>query len=316
MFHPHLSLDVNDVYLSPGNLDDEILHQTQRYWIAEAIRNTHRAAIHDVFTDELDGWPQFPQVECLSPQKTIHYNLGPILENEGTIDGTYEVINKVFTEQLGYDPSDDFSNLLHLVYGDQKTVSLIQTVQKERQGSTLSYDSFDWILPIPGLFHWRTNYIDMIHDLYSGLESVPVGSTLYHNKNFMGLVQGHRSPFHHKEEVAIHAFNARVTALYYQSLPSGNRCQYHQEVDHYIRHSGRAGFLDAVEKIRMSIFAFAEQCKSVLKPEKPPESSLILGIRARSILPLILSSQLMQSSFSKWKSTRLSSWPLSGPTLA
>lgn len=268
MFHPHLALDVNDVCFSPGNLDDEILHQTQRYWIAEAIRYTHRAAIHDIFTDELVEWPQFPHIERLSPQKTIHHSLGPILENEGTIDGTYQVIDKIFLEQFGYDPSGDFSDLLHLVYGDQKTVSLIQTVQKERQGSTLAYDKYDWILPIPGLFHWRTNYMDMIHDLYSGLESAPVGSTLYHNKNFMGLIQGHKSPFHHKEEVAIHAFNGRVTALYYQFLPPGIRCQYHQEVDHYIRQSGRAGFLNAVERIRESIFAFSEQCNFVSKPAK------------------------------------------------
>ena len=68
MFHPHLSLDVNDVFLSPGNLDDEILHQTQRYWIAEAIRYTHRAAIHDVFTDELDGWPHSARRTPVAPE--------------------------------------------------------------------------------------------------------------------------------------------------------------------------------------------------------------------------------------------------------
>jgi len=262
MFHKDFTLDENDIFFLPGNMEDEVRHQTQRYWIAEAIRYTHNVAIHDVFTDELIGWPQFPHIECLSPQKTIHYSLGPILENEGTIDGTYKVIDKVFTEQLGYNQSIDFDDILHLVYGDQKTVSLIQAVQKERKKSTDSYDRYDWILPVPGLFHWRTNYIDMIHDLFSGLESNPVGSTLYHNKNFMGLFQGHKSPFHHKEEVALHAFNARVTALYYEFIPPGIRCQYHQEVDNYIRQSGRAGFLNAVERIRQSIFTCTEQCKS------------------------------------------------------
>ncbi|RJE22628.1 hypothetical protein PHISCL_05051 [Aspergillus sclerotialis] len=82
MFRPHLALDPNDVCFMSGNRDDEILHQTQRYWIAEAIRDTHRDAIHDTFTDELDGWPQFQCVERLLPQNTRHYSLGPILENE------------------------------------------------------------------------------------------------------------------------------------------------------------------------------------------------------------------------------------------
>jgi hypothetical protein len=268
MFHPHIALDESDISLAPGNLDDEILHQTQRYWIAEAIRYTHHDAIHDVFTEELVDWPKFPHIDCLLPRKTNHYNLGPILENEGTIDGTYKVIDKVFIEQLGYSQSDDFTDILHLIYGDQKTVSLIQAVQKERRGSILSYDNYDWILPIPGLFHWRMNYMDMIHDLYSGLESDSISSTLHHNKNFMGCVQGHKSPFHHKEEVAIHAFNARVTALYYQLLPPGTKRQYHEDVDVYIRRSGRAGFLNKVEKIRQSIFNFREQCRSSPKPTK------------------------------------------------
>jgi len=73
----------------------------------------------------LTDWPDLPSVERLPPRKTPHYSLGPILENEGTISGTYSVIDIIFTEQLGYNPAADFNGRLHLVYGDQKTVSLI-----------------------------------------------------------------------------------------------------------------------------------------------------------------------------------------------
>jgi hypothetical protein len=246
------------------------------------------------------------------PRKTNHYNLGPILENEGTIDGTYKVIDNVFLEQLGYHQSDDFANILHLIYGDQKTVSLIQAVQKERRGSMLSYDNYDWILPIPGLFHWRMNYMDMIHGLYSGLESDSISSTLHHNKNFMGCVQGHKSPFHHKEEVAIHAFNARVTALYYQFLPPGTKRQYHEDVDLYIRRSGRAGFLNTVEKIRQSIFAFPEQCRSSSKPTKSSSKRANLRDENESEsqnIPVILNIQPMPSFFNKWKFIKLLNLP-------
>jgi hypothetical protein len=67
--------------------------------------------------------------------------------------------------------------------------------------------------------------MDMIHDLYSGLESDSISSTLHHNKNFMGCIQGHKGPFHHKEEVAIHAFNARVplsTTNFFLQVPNGS----------------------------------------------------------------------------------------------
>jgi hypothetical protein len=76
----------------------------------------------------LTDWPELPSVECLPPRKTPHYSLGPILENEGTISSTYSIIDKVFTEQLDYDCAGDFNERLHLVYRDQKTVSLIRTV--------------------------------------------------------------------------------------------------------------------------------------------------------------------------------------------
>jgi hypothetical protein len=42
----------------------------------------------------------FPSIERLQPRRTPHFGLGPILENEGTIQGTYEVIDKVFLHQL------------------------------------------------------------------------------------------------------------------------------------------------------------------------------------------------------------------------
>lgn len=279
MLRSEVALDPCDIYLATGNQDDEILHGCQQYWIAEAIRYTHREAVEELFTDRnptttgqtrkwvvLTDWPELPSVERLPPRKTPHYGLGPILENEGTISGTYSVIDKVFAEQLGYNRAEDFGGRLHLVYGDQKTVSLIRTVQKERQEATLLYDKYDWLLAVPGLFHWRTNYMDMIHDTYSGSEHAAVESTLYHNKNYLGCVQGHKSPFHHKEEVATRAFDARVTALFYRLLPSGVRSAQPGQVDNYIKKLSRTTFLHKVEEIRQYIFTAAEQTPEESKP--------------------------------------------------
>ena len=101
----------------------------------------------------LTDWLELPLIERLPPCKTPHYGLGPILENEGIISGTYSVIDIVFTKQLGYNRVEDFSGQLHLVYGDQKTVSLIHIVQKEWQEATLLYNKYDWLLAMPRLFH-------------------------------------------------------------------------------------------------------------------------------------------------------------------
>jgi hypothetical protein len=279
MLHSNVALDSCDITLAAGNREDEILHGCQRYWIAEAIRYTHRLAIEELFSDQdstatghmrqrviLTDWPELPSIERLPPRKTPHYGLGPILENEGTISGTYSVIDTVFTEQLGYSREKDFGGRLHLVYGDQKTVSLIRTVQKERQEATLLYDQYNWLLAVPGLFHWRTNYMDMIHDTYSGSEHAAMASTLYHNKNYLGCIQGNKSPFHHKEEVATRAFDARVTALFYRLLPRGVRAAKPDQVDNYIRKLSRTTFHCKVEEIRQYIFTATEQSPDESKP--------------------------------------------------
>ncbi|KAH0558948.1 hypothetical protein GP486_004430 [Trichoglossum hirsutum] len=117
----------------------------------------------------LTNWPELPSIEFLSPRKTPHYDLGPILENENTISSTYGVIDKVFTEQLGYNPAEDFGERLHPVYDDQKMVSLIHTVQKvdRRQRFCMINTTGSWL---SGLSHWRTNYMDMTYDTYTGSE--------------------------------------------------------------------------------------------------------------------------------------------------
>ena len=204
MFHPEVPLQRQDIYSAPPNLADSILHDCQRYHIAEAIRYCHRDAVEALFTDAqpiqigpmrprtcLVDWPEFPTVERLAPQKTEHYSLAPMLLNEGCIDGTYDVIRNIFEEQFAYKKDSDFNNLLQLIYGDQKTVSLIQAVKKERAEARSAYNRLGWILPLPGLFHWRMNYLDMIFSLYSGDDHPAVPSTLHQNKVFLGCVQGH-----------------------------------------------------------------------------------------------------------------------------
>lgn len=119
MFDQTIHLDPNDIFLAPGNQYGDIYRQSQLYWVAEAIRYCHPDAIEYLFPNG-KGWPEFPMIKCLPPQVTSHHSLGPILENEGTIDGTYNVIDNIFKEQLGFSEIDDFSNQLQLVYGDQK----------------------------------------------------------------------------------------------------------------------------------------------------------------------------------------------------
>jgi hypothetical protein len=193
-----------------------------------------------------------------------------MLYNEGTIDGTYQVIENVFLEQLGDDGDTNLDGLLQLVYGDQKTVSLLHAVKKQRAEAIRLFDRFSWLLPIPGLFHWRMNYLDMIFELYSGAGHPTVESTLHHNKVYLGCVQGHKSPFHHKEEVATRSFDARITAMFYQFAPSTVNSAHSNEVDDWIQSLGKGQFLDIVDQIRQSLFCAKEQQSNVREQDGKP----------------------------------------------
>jgi hypothetical protein len=245
MFHPERELTPFDIFCAPGNKNDDVHSQCQRYWILEALRYTHCEAINALYKtgDHPEVWPQFPTVQRLSRRKTPHYGLGPILENESTISGTYKVIDNLFIKQLGLNPVQDFDGPLYLVYGDQKTVSLVRTVQKERQEAALPYDKLNWLLAIPGLFHWRTNFIDMVHELYGGFNYPTMGSTLYNNQTYLGRPHVQSSPFHQKEETALRAFDARVTAMFYQLLPDSVSKGDKNQVNAYIKRQGAQSFL-------------------------------------------------------------------------
>jgi hypothetical protein len=141
MLHLDVKLTSLDIWNANGNKEDEILYNCQRYWIAEAIRYTHRTAVESVFDrDNSMLWPELPSVKRLPVHQTRNYTLSPILENEGTISGTYKVIDEIFTGQLNLDREKEFDGPLRLVFGDQKTVSLVRTVQKERQEAGHPYD--------------------------------------------------------------------------------------------------------------------------------------------------------------------------------
>lgn len=132
--------------------------------------------------------------------------------NESTTEGTYRVVEDVLLGQLGDDGDIDLDGFLQLVYGDQKTASLLNAVKKERAESCRLFDRFSWVLPIPGLFHWRMNFLDMNFELYAAADHPTVESTVHHNKVYLGCVQGHKSPFH--EEVATRSLDARITAMW------------------------------------------------------------------------------------------------------
>src|SRR5207253_1813395 len=75
----------------------------------------------------------------------------------------------------------------------------------------------------------------------------------------LGCIQGNKSPFHHKEEVVIQAFNTWVMAMFYKFLPLSVPTANSSKIDNWISKLNHDNFLMKVKDIRQWLFTFAEQ---------------------------------------------------------
>lgn len=224
-FKNEIPLDPYYIYAAPGNQADHIHHKSRLYFFFEAIRYTHPHVIEKIFESNPELKPTFPHFTCLAPNQTVRYEMGPIMENENSISGTLAVMNHIMLQVLGYDIEDpEFGQYIQLTYGDQKTVSLVQSVQRMRKYSEHVYERFESFLAIPGLFHYKMNFIDLIFSHFSGSDKQQqCSSSIKHNEHHMGIAKGNDIPFHHKEQVLLRCFDARVLAMLYDQLQNSTQ---------------------------------------------------------------------------------------------
>lgn len=135
MLNQKIELDADEhIHHAPANSSiDPISKQCQTSFIIQCIQSAH-PKVFDSLEDEKTEVIQFPIIDRLDRCKTVHYGLGPLMENEGTIEGTYQVINQIFQEQFGLDDNNHYSNIIQLVYGDQKTCGLVGSIKPMVQG--------------------------------------------------------------------------------------------------------------------------------------------------------------------------------------
>jgi hypothetical protein len=217
-----------------------------------------------------------PQLDILSPEKTLSTTLGPIPAEEGTIAGNYDILHNIFIRQLAFNPDIDFSTRLFLVFGDQLTVSRIRSIKFERREATSAYDQFNWVLPVSAFFHLRMNFLYMISKSHYGDSTGAPNqySTLsshihvLHRKN----IPPGSAPFHHLEELTIHSFKARIVALFllYIKEQTKGRCNVTDvgQVFAYLASLSLVDFYCAIDNIHQTVFAEGS-CAKANAPDSP-----------------------------------------------
>ncbi|KAH7119247.1 hypothetical protein EDB81DRAFT_815518 [Dactylonectria macrodidyma] len=257
MLHREVPLTIEDLLYSPGAaIYDETAAEIDTYFIAEAIRATYPKSVKSIFSKSDIPFPPMPIVELLGLRKTDSKTLGPILFNEGTLDGSYEVVESIYKHQFQLDDTE-FDNRLFLAFGDQKTSSLIRSMQAEQVDASAAYDRKDWLIGVAALFHLRMNFLWLMQKTHYGNMEQQDSSTLYHNINFWGRknIPADRAAFQVLEELVLHSFDARVVGLLYIRLEQrGIDTSEQEEVDKAIQKMNAKGFMEVVEDIRKSTF--------------------------------------------------------------
>ena len=95
MLKPTEQLTYSVIFNHPGNQADSYTEQCQLYQITKAIAYTIPKVKE--LNIAADFWPSMPIIDRLPLQKLRYFVLGPILENKGTLEGTYGVLRNIFS---------------------------------------------------------------------------------------------------------------------------------------------------------------------------------------------------------------------------
>jgi hypothetical protein len=278
MLNEQVQLSLKDVMLAPGNIYDETQKQISMFCIHNTVRQQFPNAIADIYRLSPCSEISMPRINVLKAEKTHHFSLGPIPHNEGTTKGTYDVLETIFVEQFHREPKD-FEEMLILLFGDQKTASIIRGIINERRETASAYDSHRWILPLSAFFHLRQTFLWMIQKQHFGGEARSkdehghrdTPSTLYHNMNFWNRkdIPANNAPLHLLEELVLHSFEARIIALLYVQLRKRDiDIENEDAINDYIRHLSIVDYLSLINEVYAEAFS-----KDVQQPSKAKETA-------------------------------------------
>jgi hypothetical protein len=266
-------LQLRDIVTGPAIAGgDDVGPQVSRSLIADAVRRLHPGVVGSIFTgDAADAYPTFPAIERLHPRKTKFWQFAGITANEGTIEGTYQVHDNIYLQQLGLTASatptnlDDFSTRLYLAHGDQLTAQQIRAVQQEQAHASRAYDRRQWLCGVPAWFHIQMNLLHTVIRTHWA-PALPNQSSIHcvsSDATRWGRSQNSREniKYHLMEPIVTQGFTSRIAALFYAALqrrfllrPQLNSTGRFEEIDEAVRSLSAAHFLDIVEEIRLAAF--------------------------------------------------------------
>jgi hypothetical protein len=159
-----------------------------RHSICNRSRWLKKYSLAHLLKLELKNFPRYPGRHCVNYKQSPSLQLGAIFENEGTLDGTYRVREKIFKRKLWF---KEYDNRIILVFGDQKTTSFCRRLKQDQAESKDNWQQKHWMLPVPALLQVELNYMEM---MFRGAASVPPTDDQIHQIDQMICEITSRSP--------------------------------------------------------------------------------------------------------------------------
>ena len=264
--------DFDDFAEASGLKDDDLSTDISRHLIAKSIYALFPNSTKEFWETEDPethtktlNYPM-PNINLLDPQKTESYQLGPILENEGTIEGTAAAKNNIYQKQMGWGKEEEeIKGCLFLGTGDAKSVRNMKSLQAERACEAREVDRHQNLLPIPALFHLQMNFAYAIQKAHDGSKINNPGatkaskSTLIWHRSITGIkgAHGDKPEYFTLRDLLVKSFRSRIIAaiLEIEHIPYHTR-QIADALQEKLRKMTGDEFARLVEAIRTKFFTY------------------------------------------------------------
>ncbi|KAL9041225.1 MAG: hypothetical protein Q9180_001421 [Flavoplaca navasiana] len=210
-------------------------------------------------TQEVDDLFPWPDIDRLTNAVVKYRPLAPVWANEGTNEGTIQVMDDYMEKQFDEDPDNEqkWSDRLLLWHGDVKTIQRLLSVQAIRANtSERAYDRKAWVFPVMGLWHLKYNLLKLIRNTHFGGSSPIDDTCIQFAADKWDRTNANRvDDFQKLEELLIHSYQSRIMGLLLHQ--SGRYFSRREDVENWIK--------------GMSASDVSQRIKDVVEAFNPPD---------------------------------------------
>jgi len=125
--------------------------------------------------------PIVPPCRVLKIQKSVRLPLPTQAIDESSIDGNMEYLDAINHDVLNL-PQEFFNNRYMMYFGNLATIRNLRGIKAMRERDGSPYERYDFMIPIPQLFHTRMTHLRQVYTVHWGAEGKDVLGIIHETK--------------------------------------------------------------------------------------------------------------------------------------